>query len=53
WVMELLDGHPDCICSELGIDREVFRKLIRLLKNNGYVDPKHILIEEQLAIFLY
>ena len=53
WVLELLNGHPDRICSELGVQKHVFRKLIEELSSHGYLHSKHILLEEQLSIFLY
>jgi hypothetical protein len=28
WVMELLNGHPDCIRCELGVSHDVFEELI-------------------------
>ncbi|EGN94248.1 hypothetical protein SERLA73DRAFT_17433, partial [Serpula lacrymans var. lacrymans S7.3] len=53
WVRELIDGHPDCIKTELGVRQEAFSNLLDLLQANRYSDSKHVLIEEQLAIFLY
>jgi len=29
WVTELLCRHPECICSELGLHKHVFRALIQ------------------------
>ncbi|EGO03472.1 hypothetical protein SERLA73DRAFT_27916, partial [Serpula lacrymans var. lacrymans S7.3] len=46
WVRELIDGHPDRIRTELGVQQEVFPKLLDLLQANGYSDSKHVLIEE-------
>ena len=48
WVEELLDGHPERICCELGMHKETFLLLI-----NGYSRSKYMSLEEQLAIFLY
>ena len=31
WVMELLAGHPNHICCELGVTQEVFAELIHTL----------------------
>ena len=53
WVQELLDGHPDCILCELGVQKEVFEVLIHTLHAIGTTDSKHVSLEEQLAIFLY
>lgn len=53
WVEELLDGHPNRIYCELGLRKEVFRDLIRVLRNFGVSDSKYVSLEEQLAIFLY
>ena len=53
WVQELLNGHPDHILCELGVQKEVFKELICTLHNIGTMDSKHISLEEQLAIFLY
>src|ERR1700722_5440579 len=53
WVMELLMGHPNCIRCELGVLHEVFLELIEELRRLGYRNSKYVLLEEQLAIFLY
>ena len=53
WVQELLDGHPERICTELGVHKEVFHALIRELQSMGYGDTRYVTLEEQLAIFLY
>ena len=53
WVQELLDGHPDCILCELGVQKEVFEALIHTLHTISTMDSKHVSLEEQLAIFLY
>ena len=53
WVNELLDGHPNRIRTELGMKKDVFLALISKLREMGYADSKYILLEEQLAIFLY
>ena len=52
-MLELITGHPDRICSELGIRKEVFLNLILELHQAGHVDSKHVTLEEQVAIFLY
>jgi hypothetical protein len=53
WVTELLTGHPERIRCELGVHKHVFYVLINLLRQAGCRDSKHVLLEEQLAIFLY
>ena len=51
WVMELLGGHPDCICCELGMSLD--SNLISDLQAMGHANSKHVSLEEQLVIFLY
>ena len=53
WVLELLNGHPECICSELGVHKHVFQQIIKDLHQSGHQDSKIITLEEQLSIFLY
>jgi len=53
WVLELLGGHPKRIRKELGVHRHVFYALINTLKAAGYQRSKYVMLEEQLAIFLY
>ena len=53
WVQELLNGHPECIRTELGVHKEVFYALIEELQSMGHGDSKYVTLEEQLAIFLY
>jgi hypothetical protein len=53
WVQELLHGHPERICTELGVHKEVFHALITELKSMDHGDSKYVTLEEQLAIFLY
>jgi hypothetical protein len=36
WVMELLGGHPDRICCELGVSLDVFSDLISDLRAMGH-----------------
>ena len=50
WVMELLNGHPQCIHTELGVSHEVFIALIDELCCIGHTDSKFVSLEEQLAI---
>ena len=53
WVMELLAGHPKHICCELRVHRPVFLQSIQELQQLGHDRSKYVLLEEQLAIFLY
>ncbi|CAK5267042.1 unnamed protein product [Mycena citricolor] len=54
WVMELLNGHPDRIRTELGMRKEVFLLLIQQLQIvTGLSDSRYVSIKEQVAIFLY
>ena len=53
WVLELLNGHPECIRSELGVHKHVFWQIIKDLCQSGHQDSKIITLEEQLSIFLY
>ena len=53
WVMELLNGHPEHIRSELGVHKHVFLKLIEELRLMGYSNERDVTLEEKLAIFLY
>ena len=53
WVQELLHGHPERICTELGVHKEVFHLLIRELQSMGHGNTRYVTLEEQLAIFLY
>jgi len=53
WVNELINGHPECIHTELGVHLHVFNALIATLQKMGYSDLKYVMLKEQLAIFLY
>ncbi|KAF8233317.1 hypothetical protein L208DRAFT_1061645, partial [Tricholoma matsutake] len=53
WVLELLEGHPGCIRCELGVSKGVFQFLVSYLQQMGISHSRGILLEEQLAIFLY
>jgi hypothetical protein len=53
WVHDLMAGHPKHICHELGVHLHVFKLLLVILRKMGYSDSQHVLLEEQLAIFLY
>ena len=53
WVQELLHGHPEHICMELGVHKEVFLALVEELQSMGHGDMRNVTLQEQLAIFLY
>ena len=53
WVCELREGHPECICNELGVHKDVFDLLLETLLQVRYNSSRYVLLEEQLAIFLY
>ena len=53
WVVELFNGHPECIHCELGVHKHVFQILISYLQIIGVSHSQDVLLEEQLAIFLY
>ena len=53
WLQELLHGHPEHICTELGVHKEVFHALIRELWSMGHGDTRYVTLEKQLAIYLY
>jgi len=36
WVRELLEGHPERICCELGVHKHVFQLVVATLINLGY-----------------
>jgi len=36
WVLELLCGHPNRICTELGVSLEVFSNLVQELRDIGH-----------------
>jgi hypothetical protein len=42
WVLELLAGHPDQICCELGVSHEVFAALISALQEREYRNSKYV-----------
>ena len=54
WLDELIDGHNRRFHNEMGIRKHVFMRLVRMLRRDtGLVDTRHVLAEEQLAIFLH
>ena len=52
WVEELMNGHPDCIKSELGMRLHVFVALVQALAAMGLKATQYISLEH-VAIFLY
>ena len=53
WVLELLDGHPERMHTELGVRVPVFRQLVLELQEVSLGPSKHVSLEEKVAIFLY
>ena len=53
WILELWAGHPEHICTELGVHQHVFYALIEELCELGCTNSKYVTLEEQLTIFLY
>ncbi|KAI0706334.1 hypothetical protein C8Q76DRAFT_587387, partial [Earliella scabrosa] len=53
WLNELRNGHDDRIKTELGVSKEVFTKLVDVLRELGHGDSRFVSLEEQVAIFLY
>jgi hypothetical protein len=50
WVMELLNGHPERIKTELGMQHHVFLAFVTALR---YAGLTNITLHEQVAISLY
>src|ERR1700678_364002 len=54
WVDELIHGHPDRICTELGMRLHVFLAFVEELQLLCLLgDSKYVSLREQVAIFLY
>ncbi|KIO10383.1 hypothetical protein M404DRAFT_21335 [Pisolithus tinctorius Marx 270] len=53
WVAKLLNSHPERIRTELAVHKHVFNILLWELQQHGIGPSKHIMLKEQLAIFLY
>ena len=53
WIVELITGHPNCICCELGMCANVFLQLVTEICALGHTNSWFVSLEEQLAIFLY
>ena len=52
WVMELLAGHPEHICCELGVHHFVFEALTLGLQEMGYDNSRCGVSLEQVALHL-
>jgi hypothetical protein len=53
YTISITTGHPEQICSKLGVHKEVFHDLIAALQKGGLRSSKHVFLEEQLMTFLY
>ncbi|KAH8979507.1 hypothetical protein EDB86DRAFT_2814528, partial [Lactarius hatsudake] len=53
WLLELIEGHPERMKTELGMRCHVFLRLVDELRSVGLSGSRHVSLEEQLAIFLY
>lgn len=53
WVLELMNGHPECMHTKLGVRVHIFHCLVVTLQKAGMGPSKHLSLEEKLAIFLY
>ncbi|KAI6120383.1 hypothetical protein EV401DRAFT_1860000 [Pisolithus croceorrhizus] len=54
WILELMNGHPDHIKTNLGVMLNVFLALINILIWNGIMQSQNgVGVEEWLGIFLY
>jgi hypothetical protein len=53
WVDKLLMGHPNRILFSLGMRKDVFLKLVSIMRSQGLEDSRWVTLEEQLAIFLH
>ena len=54
YVVEVLNGHRSRCFDSFRMEKNVFKALCRVLKENNFLkDSKYILVEEQVSIFLY
>ena len=53
WVNELIYGHPERICTCLGMRVHAFLALVSELRLHGLSDSRYITLKEKAAIFLY
>jgi hypothetical protein len=54
WILELLNDHPNCIKTSLGISHNVSDALVQVLAESGIKkSPCGLSVEEQLGIFLH
>jgi hypothetical protein len=52
WVIELVQGNPARMKTELGVYQHVFTRLVDALRYCGLTDTKHVSAMEQVAVFL-
>ena len=54
WIDEIVTGHDGRFYNELGLNKHVFGHLIMVLeRDTGLCATRHVLAQEQLAIFLH
>jgi hypothetical protein len=53
WLDELLTGHSKQFYRSMGMNKHVFKQLLRELIQAGLHDTRYVTTKEQLAIFLY
>lgn len=54
WVQELLHGHALRFYNQFGLEKFVFKAMLRsLARHTNFSDSKYITAEEKLAIYLY
>jgi|ERR1700722_10655907 len=54
WMEELLDGHDGRFYNAFGMNKHVFLCLVQVLRQKAGLDNmKHVLLKEQVGIFLY
>jgi hypothetical protein len=52
WVLELINGHPECMHTELGVRVHVFHSLVVALQKAGMGSSKHLFGGEIGYIFV-
>jgi hypothetical protein len=53
FIDETQNGHEVLCQRRFHMERDIFRALVRRLREKGLVDSSYVSVEEQLAIFLY
>ncbi len=54
WMEDLLAGHDSRFYNQFGMDKFVFKHLLKALnKHSGFNDSKYVTTEEKLGIYLY